>query len=439
MSNKIKKISIGESSDFDQITYICSIRAREEIDSVLQQNYHSHKYLRATLRQLYSLNYLQSLEEDDSCLFGGRPEKHNIDYAIKELHSNMTKSFYMSCVKFLYLFLPKQIYKKIYLNLPEAKYPLSKVVLSKEGLIIDEIIDTPIKRLIDHLKFKMNSSPLIIGGLIGVRSKLLFLILKILNSEFYKYDSFRSLKSFLNWSLKRDVFMTSVLMSKLNYKKIIVSGDSSPSSRILIYSIKELNLDTKFVSVLHGFPFDMTLSEILPIYADKTYVWTEECMKEIRKILRNNEKKKIGYIFPKYFFSCHRREFNKALLCLNDMSLIERKGMFCLLEDWIKVLRNRYSHTIIRLHPREMSKYQKRIEIIIKNKGPNTKGEVVISSSKSISDDFKRVDHVYTTRSSVLVESINSGLKTFLITDLVKPCLVDKTLSFEPVELKYHN
>jgi len=427
---EINSYSIVDSKEFSKLDFACSKSLNTYLEKKLQELFPGQLYLQMIFKQLLAMDYIIN-KAPSRCVLDKPSQKH-FQYLVNQITQSRKQSIVMLFVKFLLIFLIKQRPTKALLNVSELRFEGLTTRFELENICHRNDILRPISSFKDFFQINLNKSPMIFSGLLGIRSKILLSICFSVDEKFYKnINKLKTIKRLINWSIQRDEIATSRLVKRMNYCQFITGGDQSIYSRMVINSIKENRLSTKYISISHGWSHEKNLEGIIPIYGDIHYAWTKNVADEMRKVLPESERKKIGFFYPKVHFSCIRNKKRTALFCLAKLDKVIRTESK-MLDAWISKLLSLYDKVLIRLHPKDIQllnspEFAKLLRLKHKR--------IELSRTPEISTDFKIADVVYTVRSSVIIESYMSGLQTFLITDLLKPCLTDLSVKITPVKL----
>ena len=224
--------------------------------------------------------------------------------------------------------------------------------------------------------------------------------------------------------VKKDVERSKKLIDKLGINLFVNSGDASAEGRVLNKAIEALGSYT--ISFAHGYINASNLLGIAPVRSNKLVVWTRRQKEDMEKVLPQEQSKKIEYIgFPKAYSRLEQDSELKYDRCLLVMTyirpILNDKNLLGIFEKIILDLKKFTKTITIRLHPHERegsvmisNKELEEIDFFMNKWG-------LEMSNSDLKTEFISSDFVIGCSTSVLVEAVAAGKRTYDIHELSIP------------------
>ena len=212
----------------------------------------------------------------------------------------------------------------------------------------------------------------------------------------------------LDLAFKKEVAFIKKVLKKLKIKGLLLHTDQTIFSGIIIQAAKQLKIKTAVIA--HGMFTNPKLVGVLPVNADKLFIWSKKLTLILNQILK---KKKAIFIdgIKSNLIYVHKKR-NNVVYAGSPFYLLKKQKVDKIFFKTLELIKKKYyrEKAIFCAHPLEdCSLFKLRIEKI-----------GFFFSKKNTYKELKKAKVVFGDYSSILFESLNNGIKSYQIKEIVR-------------------
>lgn len=200
-------------------------------------------------------------------------------------------------------------------------------------------------------------------------------------------------------TVRREVEYAADLYRKSGVEYMVMGSDQSPYNRLKCEAARLAGIKTAVIG--HGYFGSRHLGGVLPVYADRLFVWTELQKAQIHEVIEPEQRHKVvceGFPYP---VNKAPKEKSAVMVALDDISKLDPEGWWRTFDTVISGLLKVGLDLIIRPRRAEdIGLFQARCQ-----------GNSIEISRANLYDDFDKVGKVVCGRSSVGVQAVFYGLQ----------------------------
>ncbi|WP_434566513.1 hypothetical protein QFW85_03975 [Vibrio chagasii] len=243
-----------------------------------------------------------------------------------------------------------------------------------------------------------------------LRGKANSLILDILESNDFEKIITHSRLVDLECLIETEISKAVRWLKMYEFKSLILIEDQEPRTRILIMAARKLGIEVNVFC--HGYIQDPLFITILPLFADRIFVWDSS---QEKMLMENGLNKEQVYSFgyPKSIIRKGGQINSFVLIVMEPVTSLSlnNSDILNLYKCYVREIAKR-KKVVVRPHPKEVS------SAIIFNSLGNI--ENVEISNSELASDLLSSSCVIGSNSSVLVEALYYGKNSFQIGELAK-------------------
>lgn len=222
--------------------------------------------------------------------------------------------------------------------------------------------------------------------------------------------------------VKGEVEKAARIFQRTGVKYLIIGSDQSAYNRLLCEAARLAGIKTAVIA--HGYFSSPHLGGVLPVYADRLFVWTNLQLNEIHEVMDTPDREKVvceGFPYP---VNKAQNFGDEVLLALDDIPRNDPKTWWNTYDRLVAILLDAGNRIVIR--PRRDSEIH-----LFKNRSPNSRARV---SRADLYDDFDKVTKVVCGQSSLGVQAAFYGLPVARVKEWATDRYVGEGISRIPLE-----